>query len=75
MSDRLLTFPELKARKGINYSRQWLATLEKAGLFPRRIQLGQNRVVWSEREIDDHLATRPRGTLPCNIAPIEQRPR
>ena len=27
--------------------------LEKAGLFPKRIQLGPNTVAWAEHEIDE----------------------
>ncbi len=33
------------------YSPQHIARLEKAGLFPKRIQLGPNRVGWVEAEI------------------------
>jgi predicted DNA-binding transcriptional regulator AlpA len=64
MSDRLLTFPDLKARKGIPYCRVHLTRLEKDGLFPARRQLGANRVVWIESEIDEHLRNLPRGALP-----------
>jgi prophage regulatory protein len=48
--------------KLVKYSPQHIARLEKAGLFPQRIQLGQNRVAWllSEVEawIEDRLAKR-----------------
>jgi prophage regulatory protein len=33
------------------YSPQHTARLEKAGLFPNRIQLGPNRVGWVESEV------------------------
>jgi prophage regulatory protein len=64
VSDRLLTFPELKSKKGVPYTRQHLARLEKVGAFPMRRQLGANRVVWLESEVDDHLRNMPRGPLP-----------
>jgi prophage regulatory protein len=66
MSDRLLTFPELKPLKGIPYTRQHLARLEKAGKFPARVQIGANRVGWLESEIDAHGRNLPRGPLPIN---------
>ena len=40
------------------YSPQHIARLEKAGLFPRRVQLGPNRVGWVEQEILDWLDER-----------------
>mgnify|MGYP001161956939 CR=1 FL=1 len=33
------------------YSPQHIARLEKAGQFPRRVRLGQNRVGWVEDEV------------------------
>ena len=35
------------------YSPQHIARLEKAGLFPKRVQLGPNRVGWVESEVLD----------------------
>jgi prophage regulatory protein len=61
---QLLTFQELKPRKGIPYTRQHLARLEKVGAFPSRRQLGANRVVWIESEIDEFLRKMPAGPLP-----------
>lgn len=40
------------------YSPQHIARLEKAGLFPRRVQLGVNRVGWVEAEVLDWLKER-----------------
>ncbi len=40
------------------YSPQHIARLEKAGLFPQRIQLGPNRVGWLEQEVLDWLKKR-----------------
>ncbi len=55
---RLLRFPELKSRKGINWSRVHITRLEKLGKFPRRIQVGANTVAWSEEEIVAMLAAK-----------------
>jgi prophage regulatory protein len=50
---KFLSFPELSALKGINYTRQHLARLEAAGRFPRRVRFaGGSRVGWIEEEID-----------------------
>ena len=40
------------------YSPQHIARLEKAGHFPKWIQLGSNRVGWVEREVLDWLEIR-----------------
>ena len=40
------------------YSPQHIARLEKAGLFPKRVQLGPNRVGWVEAEVLDWLKKR-----------------
>ena len=40
------------------YSPQHVARLEKAGLFPKRVQLGPNRVGWVESEVMDWLEQR-----------------
>jgi prophage regulatory protein len=57
-SSRLLTYPELKSKKGIPYSRQHLARLEKEGKFPLRITLGPGRFGYYEHEIDKYVAER-----------------
>jgi predicted DNA-binding transcriptional regulator AlpA len=65
---RVLSFEQLRAEKGVPYSRQYLSELEKAGRFPRRVQLGGGssagaaRVGWFEHEIDEHLLSLPRGS-------------
>ena len=40
------------------YSPQHIAQLEKAGQFPKRVQLGQNLVRWVEQEVLDWLEER-----------------
>lgn len=63
---RILSKRQLKEL--VLYSPQHVARLEKAGLFPKRVQLGPNRVGWVESEVlewlDQRLANResPTGT-------------
>lgn len=40
------------------YSPQHIARLEKAGLFPKRVPLGLNRVGWVEDEVLEWLEER-----------------
>ena len=44
--------------KMVQHSPQHIARLEKAGQFPKRIRLGQNRVAWLLSEIDDWIDKR-----------------
>ncbi len=55
MEHRLLRYRELKPR-GIPWSQMHLTRLEKAGKFPRRVQLGDATVLWIESEIDQFMA-------------------
>lgn len=50
---RILSKRELKEM--VLYSPQHVARLEKAGEFPKRVQLGSNRVGWVESEVLDWL--------------------
>jgi prophage regulatory protein len=53
---RILSKREVKEL--VLYSPQHIARLEKAGLFPQRVQLGPNRVGWVEAEVLDWLRER-----------------
>ena len=53
---RILTRRHL--REMIPYTPQHIHRLEKAGKFPRRIQLGPNRVGWLAAEVDAWLNER-----------------
>lgn len=55
-STKLLRFWELKQLKGIDHCRMHIRRLEKAGKFPRHIQLSENKIAWDEGEVDDLLA-------------------
>ena len=46
---RILSKKELRGI--VLYSPQHIARLEKAGLFPKRVQLGPNRVGWLYDEV------------------------
>jgi predicted DNA-binding transcriptional regulator AlpA len=48
----------------IPYVRQHVLRKESKGEFPKRVQLGPNRVAWWQDEIDEWLASRPRGAPP-----------
>jgi prophage regulatory protein len=55
---QIVSKKELRTVCGIPYSPQHIARLEAAGKFPKRIQLGQNRVAWLLSEIDEWLNVR-----------------
>ena len=44
--------------KLVKYSSQHIARLEKAGQFPKRLRLGQNRVAWLEAEVENWIEER-----------------
>lgn len=48
---RFVRFQRFKPDYGIPYSRMHIDRLEKAGRFPKRVQLGPNSVAWVEDEI------------------------
>jgi predicted DNA-binding transcriptional regulator AlpA len=56
---RLLSFPELKERKGIKFSRVWITRLVAEGKFPKPVVPGMGgefaRKSWFEDEVDDWL--------------------
>ena len=60
MSARFLSYQQLKAVKGIPFSRIHVDRLEKAGRFPRRVRLAESTVAWVESEVDAWSAARVR---------------
>lgn len=48
-------------RELVLYSPQHVARLEKAGQFPKRVQLGPSRVGWVEDEVLDWLSAKLSG--------------
>jgi prophage regulatory protein len=55
---KMLSFPELKEKKGIRWSRQHVKRKIDAGEFPPPAHLGEGTAAWSEEEIDQWLADR-----------------
>jgi prophage regulatory protein len=55
-SDRLITKRELC--KMVPYTPQHILRLEKRGKFPRRIQVGPNRVAWLLSEVEAWISDR-----------------
>lgn len=43
---------------------------EKAGKFPKRVQIGPNAVGWFADEIEEYQESRPRGMCPAPQAAI-----
>ena len=55
-ANRLITRRELC--QIVPYTPQHILRLEKAGKFPRRVQVGPNRVAWLESEVEAWVAAR-----------------
>jgi prophage regulatory protein len=55
---KVLSFPELKSRKGVPYTRAHVRRLVGAGEFPAPVQLSPHRICWVESEIDEWLKAR-----------------
>jgi predicted DNA-binding transcriptional regulator AlpA len=61
---RALVYNQLKAEKGIPWSRQYIRRLEKAGRFPHHINLGPNTIAWLEDSLDTFLEQRAAESRP-----------
>ena len=59
---KLLNSKEVQKRTGLSAVTIW--RLERAGNFPKRVNTTPSRVGWVEEEIDEWIASRPRGI--CN---------
>ena len=60
---RIIDWKVLKTM--VPWSRQHLARLERAGKFPQRVQIGNNRVGWVLEEVTNHLE---------HLASLRERP-
>jgi prophage regulatory protein len=58
-----------QVRELVLYSPQHIARLEKAGEFPKRIQLGPSRVGWVESEVLGWLEERIKRREETNDSP------
>ncbi len=56
--ERLSLITKAELRRMVPYTPQHILRLEKRGLFPRRLQIGANRVAWLLPEIEQWLAVR-----------------
>jgi len=54
--------------KLVKYSPQHIARLEKAGQFPQRLRLGQNRVAWLLSEVEEWIDKRLERRATVNAA-------
>jgi prophage regulatory protein len=54
---RVLSYPELRERKGIVWSRTHIYRLINAGKFPQPLKLGEGTTAWLEAEVDRWLAS------------------
>jgi prophage regulatory protein len=55
---RVISFPELRERKGIVWTRAHVYRMINAGKFPRPLKLGEGTAAWLEQEIDRWLVER-----------------
>lgn len=55
---RVLSYPDLRDRKGVVWSRAHVYRMIKAGKFPRPLKLGVGTTAWLEEDIDRWLARR-----------------
>jgi prophage regulatory protein len=55
---RMLSYPDLKDRKGIAWSRAHVYRQVQAGKFPKPVKLGEGTAAWVEDEIDRWLDQR-----------------
>jgi prophage regulatory protein len=61
LNQKLVSKKELRSVYGIPYSFQHIARMEKAQQFPKRLQLGANRVAWLCSEVEDWINVRSLG--------------
>jgi predicted DNA-binding transcriptional regulator AlpA len=73
---RLLTYPDLRARKGLSFSRQYVNELVKQGIFPRPLKTpGVGHVNhWLESEVDAFIGqmVEARDTAPPDAKRVEK---
>jgi prophage regulatory protein len=55
---RVLSYPDLRDRKGIAWSRAHVYRQVNAGKFPKPVKLGEGTTAWIEEEIDAWLDER-----------------
>jgi|TARA_B100001939_G_C16540376_1_gene446044 prophage regulatory protein len=53
---KFLRLPEVRER--VTYSAPQIWRLEKANKFPKRVQIGENRVAWIATEIEEWITSK-----------------
>ena len=78
MQMRVLSYPELRNRKGIVWSRAHVYRMIHAGKFPLPLKLGEGTAARLEEEIDrwlgGHLAERRKPATTCLTGPLASSP-
>jgi len=59
IGSRILREPDVRRRTGVSRVTRW--RWERKGIFPQRLRLGKNAIGWREDEVEEWIATRPRG--------------
>ena len=55
---KLLSFDDLKALKGVPYSRNHVMRLCAEGKFPKPINIGPKRIAFLESEVDEWIGNK-----------------
>jgi prophage regulatory protein len=58
MQRRFTSYPELKDRHGLPWTRQHVDRLIKKGKFPEKVKLSEHRVGWWSDQIEAWIATK-----------------
>lgn len=66
---RVLSYAELRSRKGIPYHEVHIRRLVRAGKFPEPVELGPGRVAFREEDVDRWLESRRPRTMAKAEAP------
>jgi prophage regulatory protein len=68
---KLLRKPAMLAKTGLSYPT--ICRQIQTETFPKPVQLGPNSVAWIEEEIDEWIASRPRGLIPFETLSASRR--
>lgn len=71
ITDDDVVITKKQLRQMVPYSGQHIGRLERAGKFPRRVSLGENRVGWVLSEIRQWLADRKSQRLVVTIEGLD----
>lgn len=60
VSNKLVTFSQLRDRFGIPFRRQSILRMRRRGTFPEPLRLSEATIAWRVSDIEEWLASRPR---------------